>query len=120
MNCRICQAPLADHLLGWCKECAEAQSRAAYLELLKLYLRAIFKGDTQVRMRQSDHGEAWHPMLLGQPKYLQHAWCGERISGRRREKWTRYPDANPNQICRLCREVGERLIQETRAEELSA
>jgi hypothetical protein len=116
-RCKLCGAELpAGHLLMWCTSCALEQSYTAYLERLKRAWGEIVSGRLKVRLRPAAGTPLWHLMLIGEPPHAVHAWCGEHIPTARKEREVAYGSANPNEICKACLEVAERLMEEMRAE----
>jgi len=106
----ICAKCHTDYKEIVCPECVARFSRVAYLDLQKAYLPAILAGEYPLTLTHTKQQALPHIVLLG--NYHHHAWCGASVMPKKNDRRVRYPEQQLANVCRLCREVFDRLVKE--------
>jgi len=105
--CPKCHTEYAEVI---CPDCVARLSREAYLDLQKTYLPAVIAGEYPLTLTYTKQQTLPHIVLLG--THRGHAWCGADVTPKKNDRRVRYPEQQLANVCRLCREVFDRLVKE--------
>lgn len=92
-----------------CTDCAERNSRLAYLERQKEFLPRIVAGEVELTLTYRANAKLSHIRLIGEPT---HAFCGMRTPRQWFKKYARLTTQLRDELCPGCLEVLDGLRKE--------
>jgi len=109
----ICAKCHTDYKEIVCPECVARFSRQALLDLQKSYLPGILAGEHLLTLTHTKNQALPHIVLVGtHGSHCHQAWCGQSVTPKKNDRRVRYPEQQLANVCRLCREVFDRLVKE--------
>jgi hypothetical protein len=99
MICRRCNRVMAgDKISIFCSACIERASHEAFIQMQRLVLPRFISGEYPLTFGAVNANHYAHIQLIGEPT---HAWCGERMSGKRYQKPFAFLDRTAD-LCPRC------------------
>lgn len=95
-----------------CRACVERRSRDAFLELQTQYVPSILSGDARMHLSKPAGAGLWHIVLVGEPRHLQHAYCGVPVKNSHVDTRVVYSTDLREKVCGLCLDTFDRLVED--------